>query len=135
VDYKRGATPDVEGNAWGSDRLQVCAQGLILRDNGYDCDEGFAYYVASRQRIRVPFDEGLIQRTEALLIDLRGRLDRGTILPPLADSPKCPRCSLVGICLPDETNHLATGSPPPEPRRLVPAAHHVSIKSNALGSE
>ena len=26
------------------------------------------------------------------------------IPPPLADSPKCPRCSLVGICLPDETN-------------------------------
>ena len=24
--------------------------------------------------------------------------------PPLIDSPKCPRCSLVGICLPDETN-------------------------------
>ena len=23
---------------------------------------------------------------------------------PLVDSPKCPRCSLVGICLPDETN-------------------------------
>src|SRR5581483_3922497 len=25
---------------------------------------------------------------------------------PLVDSPKCPRCSLVGICLPDETNAL-----------------------------
>jgi CRISP-associated protein Cas1 len=24
-------------------------------------------------------------------------------LHPLVDSPKCPRCSLVGICLPDET--------------------------------
>ncbi len=23
--------------------------------------------------------------------------------PPLVDSPKCPRCSLVSICLPDET--------------------------------
>jgi CRISPR-associated protein Cas1 len=26
--------------------------------------------------------------------------------PPLVDSPKCPRCSLVGICLPDEMNRL-----------------------------
>ena len=26
--------------------------------------------------------------------------------PPLVDSPKCPRCSLVGICLPDETRLL-----------------------------
>src|SRR5205823_2527683 len=26
--------------------------------------------------------------------------------PPLIDSPKCPGCSLVGICLPDETWNL-----------------------------
>ena len=30
----------------------------------------------------------------------------GRIPPPLVDSPKCPRCSLVGICLPDETRAL-----------------------------
>lgn len=30
----------------------------------------------------------------------------GTMPPPLDDSPKCPRCSLVGICLPDETTLL-----------------------------
>jgi CRISPR-associated protein Cas1 len=43
--------------------------------------------------------------------------------PPLVDSPKCPRCSLVGICLPDEVgwlrrDHTNEGS---EPRRLLPA--------------
>lgn len=47
--------------------------------------------------------------------------DGGQIPPPLQDSPKCPRCSLVGICLPDEVNHLAAPSSSPEPRRLVPA--------------
>ena len=30
----------------------------------------------------------------------------GEIPPPLEDSPKCPRCSLVGICLPDEVSFL-----------------------------
>jgi CRISPR-associated protein Cas1 len=30
--------------------------------------------------------------------------------PPLVDSPKCPRCSLAGICLPDETNALLSSS-------------------------
>lgn len=35
------------------------------------------------------------------------------------DSPKCPRCSLVGICLPDETNALAARSDLP-PRHLLP---------------
>ncbi len=40
--------------------------------------------------------------------------------PPLIDSPKCPRCSLVGICLPDEVN-LLRGARPESVRRLIPA--------------
>jgi CRISPR-associated protein Cas1 len=31
---------------------------------------------------------------------------RGVLPPPLEDSPKCPGCSLAGICLPEETNSL-----------------------------
>ena len=31
----------------------------------------------------------------------------GRIPDPLVDSPKCPRCSLVGICLPDEVNFIS----------------------------
>ena len=46
-----------------------------------------------------------------------------TIPPPLPDSPKCPRCSLSGICLPDEINLLRLPeheeAEKPEPRRLV----------------
>ncbi|MCC5840729.1 MAG: CRISPR-associated endonuclease Cas1 [Opitutales bacterium] len=34
--------------------------------------------------------------------------------PPLDDSPKCPGCSLVGICMPDESRLLAQ-APPPDP--------------------
>ena len=33
-------------------------------------------------------------------------------LRPLENSPKCPRCSLAGICLPDETNLFNRGYPP-----------------------
>ena len=36
----------------------------------------------------------------------------GRIPPPLEDSPKCPRCSLVGICLPDEVNFFRHGGVP-----------------------
>lgn len=39
----------------------------------------------------------------------------GTIPPPLADSPKCQRCSLVGICLPDEVNCPDREQTPPRP--------------------
>lgn len=41
------------------------------------------------------------------------------IPPPLVDSPKCAHCSLVGICLPDETN-LHTRRSDKQPRRLTP---------------
>lgn len=42
--------------------------------------------------------------------------------PPLMNSPKCPRCSLVGICLPDEVNALrAHQDAPVRPRRIVAA--------------
>jgi len=53
--------------------------------------------------------------------ELAGEL--GVIPPPLQDSPKCPRCSLVGICLPDETRLLAEPDRPLKKgdiRRLMP---------------
>ena len=39
----------------------------------------------------------------------------GRIPAPLRDSPKCPRCSLVGICLPDEVNHFRRTGATPRP--------------------
>ncbi|OFV93140.1 MAG: CRISPR-associated endonuclease Cas4/Cas1 [Acidobacteria bacterium RIFCSPLOWO2_02_FULL_64_15] len=105
VDYKRGAPRDgAEGpEAWPADRAQICAQALILRDNGYRCDEAIVYYNQTKQRVRVSIDEGLVTSTLDALTQARATGERGEIPPPLVDSPKCPRCSLVSICLPDET--------------------------------
>lgn len=105
VDYKRGAPRKAEDGsleAWDPDRIQLAIQGLILREHGYDCHEGVIYYAKTRQRIRIAFDDPLVERTVAS-IDAARRALAGPIPPPLADSPKCPRCSLVGICMPDET--------------------------------
>lgn len=107
VDYKRGAAPDIPEGAWEPERVQVCLQGLILRDNGYVCNEGFIYFVESKTRVPVAMDEALEARTLALLAELRQLAEAGQMPPPLVDSRKCPRCSLVGICLPDEVNYLA----------------------------
>ncbi len=106
VDYKRGAPPDVPEGAWEPERVQVCMQGRLLREQGYRCDEGALYFAASQQRVRVVFTDELIARTLALLDEARRVAVVGEIPPPLRDSPKCPRCSLVGICLPDEVNLL-----------------------------
>ncbi|MEZ6126736.1 MAG: CRISPR-associated endonuclease Cas1 [Planctomycetaceae bacterium] len=106
VDYKRGKAPKGEQQAWEPERVQLCAQGLILRANGYQCVEGVLYYIASKKRVVIPFDDELIARTRSLLAEFRQTSAEGIVPPPLVDSPKCPRCSLVGICLPDETVFL-----------------------------
>lgn len=108
VDYKRGKPRDVDGvpTPWPSDRIQIAAQALVLRDNGYSCDEGILYYAATKQRVRIGIDDALIAETEELIEQARQAAVSDQIPEPLMDSPKCPRCSLVGICLPDETNAL-----------------------------
>ena len=132
VDYKRGSIPDLPEGAWEPERVQLCAQGLILREAGYQCDSGVLYYIESRRRVVIPFDEALIARTRELATLFRQTAAAGVMPPPLVESPKCPRCSLVGICLPDETNlltHPGPASETTEVRRLLrprrcPAALH-----------
>jgi len=124
VEYKHGRVPDLPAQAWEPELVQLCAQGLILRENGYLCEGGILYYIDSRKRVSVPFDETLVARTRELLAQMRAMGAAGHIPPPLADSPKCPRCSLVGICLPDETTLLAEEAATQSERgvrRLVPA--------------
>ncbi|HVS14911.1 MAG TPA: CRISPR-associated endonuclease Cas1 [Thermoanaerobaculia bacterium] len=107
VDYKRGKKPaGAPGGVWEPEKVQLCAQGLLLREHGYRCNEGCIYFAASRERVRVRFTDALIARTEELLEQMRATLGTEEIPPPLEDSPKCPRCSLVSICLPEEVNAL-----------------------------
>ena len=113
VDYKRGKRPHVARGAYDPERVQLCVQGLILEDEGYVCEEGVLYFVESRERVTVAFDEELRDLTLSAIHGLRGVALGGRIPPPLDDSPKCPRCSLVGICLPDEVNFLRRGETPP----------------------
>jgi CRISPR-associated protein Cas1 len=112
VDYKKGKPREVDGAlvAWPSDKVQIGAQALVLRDNGYRCDEGILYYAATKQRVCVRVDDALIAETEQFINQARDVATNDRIPDPLVDSPKCPRCSLVGICLPDETNALQARS-------------------------
>ncbi len=104
VDYKRGKRPHVSLGAYDPERVQICVQGMILEEHGYSCDEGILYYAASRERVRITLDEDLRALTKRTIDGLRFVAAGGRIPLPLEDSPKCPRCSLVGICLPDEIN-------------------------------
>lgn len=106
VDYKRGKRPHIAPGAYNPERVQICLQGMLLREHGYQCDSGVLYYAGSKERVTVVFDELLEEITHDAIAGLRSIATGGHMPLPLEDSPKCPRCSLVGICLPDEINYL-----------------------------
>ena len=138
VDYKAGAPKEAQetNELWDTDKMQLGLQALILRDNGYTCNEGVIYYRATRQRVRLPITPHLENWILQQITDAR-RVIAGPIPAPLVHSPKCVRCSLAPVCLPDETRMLAQGQaqtaaeptteaqpaavPPEAPRRLVAA--------------
>jgi CRISPR-associated protein Cas1 len=120
VETKRGSPPDNPERSWEPERVQVCVQALLLRAHGYVVDLGIIYFAETRERVVVPIDEAIVARTLELVRGLREVATSGVPPAPLVDSPKCPRCSLVGICLPDETNTLAERAAMPR-RRLIPS--------------
>jgi CRISPR-associated exonuclease Cas4/CRISPR-associated protein Cas1 len=119
VDTKKGKRPHVAEGAYEPERVQVCAQALILEDAGYTVGEGAIWYAGSRERVRIALDEALRARTRAAISELRLTAAAGRLPPPLIDSPKCTRCSLAGICLPDEVAFFRRGL---APRPLNPSA-------------
>ena len=116
VERKKGK-PRPDGGVWEPEELQIVAQALILRENGYTVERGVISYPQARARIDLEITDEREQRLRSALRGLR-KTANGPCPPPLVDSPKCPRCSLVGICLPDET-HLLLDTPAATPRRLI----------------
>lgn len=119
VDYKHGRPKEGKDglDVWDPDRVQLALQGIILGEHGYRCNEGVVYYAATKQRVRVEFDQALIQEAEATVERAWKTAAFEPIPPPLEDSPKCAGCSLAPICLPDEVNHLRVA--PEEPEQLA----------------
>jgi CRISPR-associated protein Cas1 len=115
VDYKRGRRPHVALGVYEPERVQVCLQGLLLEEHGYRVEEGAIYYAESRERVRVVLDEALRASARTAVSDLRLTVSQSRIPPPLKDSPKCPRCALVTVCLPDEVRALTGSSLAPRP--------------------
>jgi CRISPR-associated protein Cas1 len=118
IEYKRGSPAPGDSPLHEPELVQLAAQALLLREAGYTVERGEAYFAETRTRHAVDVDDGLVERTLTAAAELRANVERDEAPPPLVDSPKCPRCSLVGICLPDETN-LLRGASADVPRRLV----------------
>ncbi len=119
VDTKKGKRPHVAEGAYEPERVQVCAQALILEEAGYRVAEGAIWFAGSRERVRIALDDALRARTREAIANLRLAAAAGRLPPPLVDSPKCAKCSLAGICLPDEVAFFRRGL---APRPLNPSA-------------
>lgn len=123
VETKRGRVPNNPERSWEPERVQLMAQGLLLREHGYRADHGVLYFAGSRTRVEVRFTPQLEATTVAYIEQARLAARRTTLPPPLDNSPKCNGCSLNGICLPDETlalQHVPADPATPEVRRLYP---------------
>ena len=123
VDYKAGAPRqgNDQNELWDADKMQLGLQILVLRDNGYTCDEGVIYYRATKQRVRLvmtaEIEAWIIERIAAARVVAASP----TIPPPLVNSPKCVRCSLAPVCLPDETRLLVGARRLPSEVSRIPA--------------
>ena len=138
VERKRGK-PRRDGFVWEPEEIQVVAQAMILRENGYRVDEAIVAYPSAKTRVHVPITAEREERVRAHLRLLHVAAT-GPMPAPLVDSPKCPRCSLVGICLPDETALVTADNPATRPavRRLLAPDHdaqplHVFEPGAAVG--
>jgi CRISPR-associated protein Cas1 len=121
VDYKKGS-PDRRGRAWPSDEIQSILQALLLQEAGYRVQRAEIWYAETRRRVEISIDQTRLEQTRELMERLWQTAASDTMPPPLEDSPKCPRCSLVGLCLPDEINALRTRDRTPKRPRGVMAA-------------
>lgn len=98
VEYKRGKP---KPGHW--DEVQLCAQALCLEEMlTTSVPAGAIFYGEPRRRTDVQFGQSLRMRTEVLAGRLHLLQAQGTT--PIAEyAPKCNRCSLREVCLPEVT--------------------------------
>jgi CRISPR-associated protein Cas1 len=137
VDYKHGKPRQEDGALamWAPDRVQLGVQALVLRANGYQAAEGVVYYQSTKQRVRVPFDDALLEETRAAIRDAWALARTGVRPAPLDGSPKCAGCSLAPVCLPDEVSLLETAGEPAGAQLLLFAAGEAGPPKKPVRSE
>lgn len=118
VETKHGRPRPGSSPVWPPELAQIAVQALLLREHGHTVPHAEVYFPETRGRHRVEVPPDAEAWISELVAEIRSNAERETPPPPLVDSPKCPRCALVGVCLPDETNLLAARAPS-KPRLLV----------------
>ncbi len=129
VEYRKGKpyhrateNDDDAVEPWPTDRVQVGLQCVLLEEAGYSVPHAVLYYASEKRRVTVPFDAEL--KAEALAtLEAAKQCARGSRPLPLVNDPRCPRCSLQPICLPDEVHQqreASGGNGRVKPRKIWP---------------
>ena len=96
VEYKNGKLRDEEEY-----ELQLCAQAMCLEEMYHTTiPEGAIFYISSHRRKSVPFTDALREQVRETVRQLE-EIRRNFSVPPAVSGPKCKRCSLRELCLPD----------------------------------
>lgn len=96
VEYKRGRRRRERGY-----EVQLCAQAICLEEMlAVSVPSGAIYYGKTKRRLDVAFDPDLRQETRNAAARVH-ELFEARMTPPAVREPKCERCSLIEICLPD----------------------------------
>jgi len=116
VEYKHGHLGE-----WMNDHVQLCAQEMCLEERMADRNEkgqtqrsfqhipyGYIFYVGSRRRVKVHFTEQLRARTRETIAKALKVAILNAPPPPLSGKmvERCPDCSLLPLCMPDEVRML-----------------------------
>lgn len=102
VEYKHGKVRDE-----ASYEIQLCAQAMCLEEMYHtSIPEGAIFYITAHRRKTVALDDGLrnqVRQTVASLEQMRRTFD----IPAAEYGPKCKRCSIREVCMP-EVNRSAS---------------------------
>ena len=138
VDYKKGH-PDKYGEAWPSDRVQSLVQALLLKEAGYVVKRAEIWYAETRHRVHITVNDAALKEITGTVEQAWKIAAQPMTPPPLRDSPRCPRCSLVGICLPDELGslHVLPAQRRPLKRLMAPILEgrplYVTVQGAVVG--
>lgn len=110
-----------QSEAWPTDRVQVGLQAILLEEAGYTVSEAVIYYAEDKLRLRIPVD-GVLKAEALATLENAKECAKGSRPLPLVNDPRCVRCSLQPICLPDEVNHQRASTPSDDltPRKIWP---------------
>lgn len=119
-------------------RVQVALQSIALSEMGHDVTGQAVYFTEHRTRVPVALDAELLKLATESVAATRRTVSASTAPPPLEDSPKCPRCSHVEVCLPDEralapvTRRILVADPDSQVVHLATPGSRASVRRGRL---